>query len=147
MTGEALAPPPSFNAPAFASWFRRWKEAEGLEWPEIARRTGLARGTLQLLARGVPPKAALERGQTDLNPGITTLARLAQGLGLDLAYVLGKGGIHPGDADRWDAFSNAERALLRRALLAYGLDRDAVAERNPLLQQLERTLTEEEVPA
>lgn len=137
---------PTFDGPAFARWLRRWKEAEGLGWRDIAERSGIAIGTIQLLARGKPPKIALARGQTEISPGINTLARLADGLGLDLSYVLSKGGIAPGGHDRWDGFSNSERTLLHSALRSPTFDVGVGGweqDRNELVQQLETTLTEE----
>jgi transcriptional regulator with XRE-family HTH domain len=132
--------PPTWDGPAFASWLRRWKEAEGLEWGQIADRSGLNVTTVQQIGRGQVRVPGNNPGQT--NPGISTLARLARGLGLDLAYVLAKGGLVVGGEDRWDHFNDTERALLRRALLAVLLSEDARSpERNQLLDEL--TITEE----
>lgn len=136
--------PPTFNGPAFAKWLRRWKESENLGWNDIAQRSGLHESTLNLLARGVPQKSAQSRGQTEINPGITTIARLAHGLGLEFGYVASKAGIQGGGADRWEHFGSAERALLTKALLGYAADDGAEqAARDRLLHQLDPHLTEE----
>lgn len=138
--------PPTFDAERFAKWLRRWKEAEGLEWGEIAQRSGLGVGTIQLLARGRPSKKAIERGQTELNPGIATIARLAHGLGLEFGYVASKGGILGGGADRWEHFSKAERTLVHHALRAPTLDFGPGGDggwedqRQRLVHQLDQTL-------
>jgi transcriptional regulator with XRE-family HTH domain len=140
----AQATPPTFNGPAFAKWLRRWKESENLGWGDIAERSGLHESTLNLLARGKPQKAAQNRGQTEINPGITTIARLAYGLGLEFGYVASKAGIQGGGGDRWEHFGTAERDLLTKALL--GLTADDPAEqatRDRLLHQLDPHLTQE----
>lgn len=143
---------PTFDGPAFARWLKRWKEAEGLSWSDVAERSGIAIGTIQLLARGTPSKQARDRGQTGLNPGIATIARLAHGLGLDFGFVASKAGLLGGGADRWENFNRAERALLAR-LLRFGIPLAQPTDRSlsdHLLQELAAldspTLTEE-VPA
>jgi transcriptional regulator with XRE-family HTH domain len=143
-----VTPQPTFDSQKFGAWLRRWRQAEGLEWSEIAERSGLNRGTLQTLARGTPNKAARERGQIDLNPGVVTLARLADGLGLELGYVLSKGGLTVGSDDRWDHFSKAERALIRQHLSTtlVDTDDDEQQHRENLVHQLDSTL-DQEVPA
>lgn len=136
---------PTFDGPAFAKWLRRWRDHEKLAWGEIASRSGIHTSTLNGLARGIPQKSARERGQTEMNPGITTLARLAHGLDLDLAYVIGKGGLAAGASDRWDAFSDIERTLLATALRSPSpsITGSWDTVREQLLHQLETTMTEE----
>lgn len=139
--------PPTFDGRAFANWLKRWKQGERLEWAALARDSGVAVGTLQLLARGIPVKSALERGQTEMNPGITTVARVAYGLGLDFSYVASKGGLNPG-GDRWMNFTKDERKLLA------GLLRDSPQSMNGsalvrerMLADIEKTLIQEKVEA
>lgn len=136
-------PLPSFDAPRFAMWLRKWKAAERLEWGTISKRSGLHSGTLQQLARGIPQKGARERGQTTMDPRITTIARLAHGLDLDFAYVASKGGLHAGAGDRWESFSNAERTLLQHVLREGIPPLGAESLSMQLLDQLDSTLTKE----
>lgn len=108
---------PEFDAEAFGSWLRRWREAEGLEWGQISERSGLHTSTLNGLAQG-QSSSQRQRGKApSYNPPINTLARLAYGLGLELPYVLSKAKIiDPADAGRWSNFSDAERVAMARAL-------------------------------
>jgi transcriptional regulator with XRE-family HTH domain len=118
---------PSFNGPSFAAWLRRWKDAEGLAWADIAERGGLSMSTLAGIAAGDPPAAARRRGQTEINPGVNALARIAYALGLELSYVLAKGGLTPRYGDRWANFTREERAALLYVL------RDTRADDGPVL--------------
>lgn len=106
----------TFDAPRFAKWLRKWKDAERLEWKEIAERSGLHLSTVLQLARGHPQRYRAVKGQREVNPGIVTIARLAHGLDLEFGYVASKGGIFGGGADRWEHFSEAERTLIEHAL-------------------------------
>lgn len=108
---------PTFDGPRFSRWLRRWKEAEGLDWTQIAQRSGIHISTLHQLARGAPQGNARRLGQTTIDPRITSVARLARGLGLEFAYVASKAGLtSPREGDRWAAFNAAERRALAAAL-------------------------------
>lgn len=131
---------PEWDGPRFGKWLQKWRRSEGLEWGQISERSGLAKGTLQMLARGTPSTVDRSRGQKGINPGINTVARLAHGLGLDLNYVVSKAGIRIA-ADRWDNFNMRERAIFERALRDYvgqGVDGDAAVLR--LLDELSATV-------
>jgi transcriptional regulator with XRE-family HTH domain len=139
-----VAPTPSWSSTAFASWLRRWKDAERLEWGEIAERSGLHVSTVMGLARGTT-KSVVKR-----DPPIGTLARLAHGLGLDLAYILAKGGLIVGAEDRWDHFNRSERTLIHHALTSPLLDVGRGAwdeQREHLVHQLAPITDEEEITA
>lgn len=106
-----MADAPEFDGPKFAAWLHRWKDAHNLQWEAVAAKAGVHYSTVQQLARGVPQAHARGRGQTQINPSINTLAALAQGLELDLDYVLEQGGLgSPGS--RWRGFHERERQAL-----------------------------------
>jgi transcriptional regulator with XRE-family HTH domain len=127
---------PTWDGPRFGKWLRRWKEAENLEWGEIAAKSGVSPSMLHTLARGTPGTVARNAGQQGMNPTINTIARLAAGLGLDLAYVVSKSGI-PTDTNRWGNFNRRERAIFERALRAYSvIEGDGSVEIPKLLNEL-----------
>lgn len=104
---------PRFDAPGFAAWLRRYRDAEHLEWKQIAVRSGIHYSTLMNVARG-----ANQRIGARTDPSATTLARLAHGLGLDFNYVAFKAGLLPGgDVSRFAAFSTRERETLLAGLM------------------------------
>lgn len=140
---------PKFDGVAFAAWLRRWKDAHDLEWSEIAKACGLHDSTLKQLANGKPQKGARDRGQTEINPAINTLARLANGLGLPFAFVASKGGIYGGGVGRWDHFTEVERAVIESALLNPMFNTPGVwdEERKALLNDIQQTESTLEVPA
>lgn len=118
-TTRAPEAPPRFDAQSFAHWLRKWKDAEGLEWGDIADRAGLSRSTLQgITAIARAPESQIGRKRTEsFNPPINTLSAIAHALGLDLTYVLNKGGVlTDADYSRWANFTGAERMALARAL-------------------------------
>jgi transcriptional regulator with XRE-family HTH domain len=126
--------PPTFDGPRFARWLRRWKEAESLEWGQIAERSGLNASTVLNLANGAPQAGARRRGQTVIDPRVSTLARLAQGLGLELAYVLERAGLDPEHGGRWSNFTAEERFALARAI-------GKSEEHSPAMRRLARELS------
>jgi transcriptional regulator with XRE-family HTH domain len=132
---------PTFDGPAFASWLRRWRDAERLDWATIAERSGLSTSIIQQLARGIPQKNARERGQVDIDPRITTIARLAHGLDLEFGYVASKAGLAPHDGGRWSAFTADERLELAR-VLRDELDLHAAVGSDPPAPELRRLLDE-----
>jgi transcriptional regulator with XRE-family HTH domain len=141
-----------FDAPRFASWLRRWKEAEGLEWGDIAKKGGLSTSALHELARGTPRTHGTGRDRAKgINPSVTIMARVAMGLGLDLGYVLSKAGLGTG-SDRWSNFSRDDRRLLVAALRDSALRYSTLDDQLPppmlaLLREIEASLTDNEEPA
>jgi transcriptional regulator with XRE-family HTH domain len=70
----------------FGSWLRRSREARGLEKKELAVLTQIRPGTL----------TEVEMGRLTPASGVELFARIAHGLGLELAYVLHKAGYDVG---------------------------------------------------
>src|SRR4051794_26294925 len=105
---------PTFDGPRFAVWLRRWCEAEGLTFTEVARRSGLSRGMVTQLARGTQRAGLHGRNGARIDPAASTLAKLAHGLGMDFVYVASKAGLDR-DHSRWASFSRHEREILLQA--------------------------------
>lgn len=127
-----------WDGPRFGRWLRRWKDSEKLEWPTIAERSGLHVGTLQALARGTQGARGNKPHNPDrsIDPSISTVARLAEGLGLELAYVVRQAGIDPHN-DRWSNFNQHEQHALVDALRAQLKIENAIhLKTDPLLLQL-----------
>lgn len=103
---------PRFDGPRFASWLRRYRDAERLEWTTIAQRSGIHYSTLMSLVRG-----QVQGSQHSTDPSATTLARLAHGLGLDFTYIAAKAGLlGDGEAPRHSAYNDREREALLTGL-------------------------------
>lgn len=134
---EAL---PAFDGPRFAAWLTRWRDHERLRWVDIADRSGISYSIVQQLARGAPQASARARGQVDIDPRITTVARLAHGLDLEFGYVASRGLVNAGSgSSRWGNFSKPEREALLLALRRQ--EGGAIALK--LLHELRETITEE----
>lgn len=109
------AEPPTFDGPAFAAWLKRWMDAHDLRVPPLAAAAGLHTDTIFTLRRGGPATRQARLGQQTSQVNVNTLARLAHGLGLPLAYVLSKGGLGE-DEGRWAEFSPEERQVIALGL-------------------------------
>lgn len=124
-------PPPMFDAERFGARLRRQMAADGVTILALSEAAGLSYGTVQQLGKGVPTNSERTRkGQTGLSPSITSIARLAHGLGLDFCWVASWGGIEPGS--RWQNFTQAERRKL--AALLGGEPADDLVDLDALLQ-------------
>lgn len=123
MSGKSKQDQPQvFDGPAFAKWLRKWMEAENLEVGDVASASGLSRGMITTLRRGMPTAAELSRGQANkITPALESLVGLAQGLDLDLSYLLSKAGL-TSVGERWANFTPREREALAKALYAEQLD-------------------------
>jgi transcriptional regulator with XRE-family HTH domain len=136
-----VTPLPTYDAERFGSWLKRWRASEGLDWGDISERSGLHTSTLHQLARGTVQAKRGSTGGNAIDPKITTLARLAHGLGLDFSYVVSKSGLIS-DGDRWGNFSAKERRELYRALrLAQRVLGEDSAELHRMLGELEPSTT------
>jgi transcriptional regulator with XRE-family HTH domain len=128
-----------WDGPRFGNWLRKWRDSEGLGWREISERTGLHESTLQGLARGTQgPRGGRNAAAIDksLDPPISTVARVAQGLGLELTYVIRQAGIDPHN-DRWTNFNTLERSTLHEVLRFHLLlEQQAGLTPNPVVPRL-----------
>lgn len=132
MSSTEQKEPWRWDGPRFGRWLRRWRDAEHLSWAEIATSTGLHISTLQGISRGTSQRT----DGKSLDPPISTVVRLAQGLGLELDYVVRQAGIDPHN-DRWSNFNGMERATLREVLRFHAmLEQAAGLEKNPLVPRL-----------
>lgn len=126
----------TWDGPRFGRWLRRWKESEGLDWPTLSARTGLHTSTLHGLARGTQARSRGGDAAKSIDPAISSVVRLAEGLGLELAYVVRQAGIDPHN-DRWANFNQHERYALVDALRAQiKIEHTAHLMTDPLLLQL-----------
>lgn len=103
-----------FDVELFGRWLNRYREAEGLQIPQIARPAGLSDSTVQALVLGRSPSGR-HGSSRGYDPSITTLVRLARGLDLDLGYVLARAGVETTGA-RTTVFSTREQALIYRSM-------------------------------
>src|SRR4051812_5382211 len=110
---------PTYDDPRFGSWLARWKATEGLQWTEIARRSGIHTSMVHKLQRGVQDKGRPGAGNK-INPSAESLARLAYGLEIEFPYLLTKTGLldFGREGSRWGSFSTPEREHLLAALRA-----------------------------
>lgn len=110
-----------FKSAEFAAWLQRWRDAEGFRWTELAERSGLSYSTVMAMSQGrttsrASRQAAKANGLPETpSPSAETVARLADGLGLDVGYVMEKAGLG-NRSDRWRFFNTAEREFLARIL-------------------------------
>lgn len=115
----------------FARWLKRYKQAEGLTWTDLARESGLHPTTWHKLAREDGP-----RREVAVDPSISTLVAVSKGLGLDIAYVLSQASAVE-DGVRWHSLTRAERRWLMDALAT---KEGAMSTR--LLEELEQSMKE-----
>lgn len=97
-----------WDAVKFSAWLRRFKDAEGFGWQDVAEQGPLHVSSVMKFARG-------EEGH---NPTVSSVVLLANGLGLHLDYVLAKAGVLPSHG-RWSSFTKQEKMLLRLAISTY----------------------------
>lgn len=129
---------PRYNGPRFAAWLRRYGEAERLVWKEVAKEAGLSYSTVMHILNPETGRNRVRRTSAP-DPSGTTLARLADALGLDFSYVASKAGLGGGGVSRFAAFNPRER----EALLAGMMHLDTGANER-LRAELRATLPTEE---
>lgn len=128
-----------FDLQSFSSWLRRWRDAENLEWTQLAKDAGLHPSAVAVFARGKPSSRPPARGY---DPSVTTMYRLATALDLDLGYLLEQAGM-PHTGSRMSALTRAERMALHQALAAANTElmTDATKEiLRRLMEEIEVTL-------
>lgn len=113
---------PVFDGPKFAQTLRNHMDSKGLLVKDVVERSGLSRGSVQMLRRGTPASKDRKRGQINVNPRIDTLVLLADAIDQRLSFVLSWAGID-NDGDR---FTAAERRLLAELLGGEPADVDAL---------------------
>lgn len=143
--------PPTWDGPRFARWLRRWKDAEELEWEELAAKSGLSTSSWQQAARGTVLGRGSDTSPRSTDPSINTVVRMAHGLGLELTYVVRQAGVDV-HHDRWSPFNRIEREQLHQMLVAQcKLEHVMGVQTHPtmlrLMHELEATLATEETIA
>lgn len=107
-----MAGPPMFDGPRFAQALRNHMASKNIQVKDVVRRTGMSRGVVQALRRGVPGVVDMRRGQKIINPRINTLAAIADAMDQRFSFVMSWAGLE----DEGERFTAAETRLLAELL-------------------------------